>query len=162
MDKPIVYMSATCRHSRELLGLIEKTGFADAYSFVNVDRARKLPDFVDRVPLLYNGATIVTDQSLFNMFADATSVVGTTQGASHHTATRHPQSSKPTQAGVAAPNIAPADTLCGGAFSSMYSLVSGEGSKSLRADSCWRLDEHHESIDTPDCEPMPSRDKPRS
>lgn len=140
MERPLVYVSATCEHSRNLLSLMERTGFADAYSFVNVDKAKDLPSFVDRVPLLFDGASVVTDEELFNMFSDASSAVASDNPAPER--------------------IEPADTMCGSAFETSYDSVGGVGDgrqEAMKRDSCWRLDEAHERIRTPECEPMPKR-----
>ena len=138
MERPVVYVSPACKHSRALVSLIEKTGFADAYAFINVDRERRLPAFVDRVPLLYNAASVVTDEALFEMFSDATSA-----------------DAKPDR-GLS--QIEAADSMCGSAFQTAYDVVQ-DGCSAIQNDSCWRLDENHEKITTPECQPMPERDK---
>lgn len=134
-----MYLSASCKHSRTLLDLMERTGFADSYAFVNVDRARKLPRFVDRVPLLYDGNKVVTDEDLFDMFTNAFASAET--------------SGRP-EAGT---QIEAADSLCGSAFQTSYDVISS-GIPTKR-DSCWRLDESYDKIVTPECQPMPSRDQ---
>lgn len=139
MERPVVYVSASCKHSRHLVALMERTGFADSYAFVNVDTEPRLPKFVDRVPLLYDGVTVVTDEDLFEMFSDASAAVA------------QPSNGNPSQ-------IEPADTLCGSAFETAYDTVATAGHVHKR-DSCWRLDEPHEKIATPECQPMPERDR---
>lgn len=134
-----MYLSASCKHSRALLDVMERTGFADSYAFVNVDRERRLPRFVDRVPLLYDGNKVITDEALFDMFTNAcasTDAPGTAGDC-------------PIQA---------ADSLCGSAFQTSYDVISN-GTPVNQRDSCWRLDETHEQIVTPECQPMPSREQ---
>ena len=138
----MVYVSAACDHSRNLLNLMERTGFADSYSFVNVDTERRLPKFVDRVPLLYDGNAVVTDEALFDMFSMSS------------TAAAQPN----TQQG----RIEAADMLCGSAFETAYDVVDTAGDEVATRDSCWRLDEPHAKIMTPECQPMPDRDQKNS
>lgn len=142
MERPVVYVSASCNHSRSLLDLMERAGFADSYSFVNVDKERRLPKFVDRVPLLYDGNAVVTDEALFDMFCQSTTAAA--QPGSHHACDGH---------------IEAADSLCGSAFETAYDVVATEGGEVPTRDSCWRLDEPHAKITTPECQAMPNRDQ---
>jgi hypothetical protein len=121
---------------------MERTGFADSYSFVNVDNERSLPKYVDRVPLLYDGNAVVTDEELFDMFYMSSSAAA-----------------RPGTAHANGGSIEAADTLCGSAFETSYDAVTTEGSQAPVRDSCWQLNEPHDQILTPDCQPMPSRDQ---
>ena len=142
MERPVVYVSAACSHSRNLLDLMERTGFAGSYSFVNVDTERRLPKFVDRVPLLYDGNAVVTDEALFDMFSMSS------------TAAAQPD----THDG----RIEAADMLCGSAFETAYDVVATGDAEVATRDSCWRLDEPHAKIVTPECQPMPDRDQKKA
>ena len=135
MSVPVVYVSAACNHSRAILQLIERTGFADAYSFVNVDKAKGIPRFVDRVPLLYDGVNVITDSQLFDMFVNVTNESAGAQSPM-------------------APEIAPVDsgTGFGGAFSRLDGSSDNLGIQSAGS---W-LNSPPERIETPDSEPLPN------
>jgi hypothetical protein len=152
----VVYVSGACKHSRNLLDLMERTGFADSFSFVNVDTLRKLPRFVDRVPLLYDGSSIVTDEDLFDMF----------NFSSPAAARDGPTNTAPGMGGraggIVGGKVEAAESLCGNAFETTFDDVSGVGQRAGMRNSCWRLDEAHDRIETPECQPMPSRDKDQS
>ena len=134
MSSPVVYVSPSCQHSRALIGLIKKTGFAEAYSFVNVDKAPRLPKFVDRVPLLYDGASVVTDSALFDMFTSPTSASAT----------------------ALPPSIAPLDSASSGAFVDALRLDDDSGSVEPVSTGAWLHSEQR--IETPECEPMPKKE----
>ena len=136
MARPVVYVSARCKHSRQLVELIERAGVADAYTFVNVDQTRRIPKFVDRIPLMVYDNQIFTDDALFELFLQP-----------------QPQPQDPQSM-----DVDPADNLCSGNFSETYSLLDGSHS-GQRLDTCWRLDQCHEKIDTPESKPFPEKGK---
>jgi hypothetical protein len=137
MSVPVVYVSAACNHSRAILQLIERTGFADAYAFVNVDKAKQIPKFVDRVPLLYDGVNVITDSQLFDMFM---SVTGQAAGSPS----------------PMAPEIAPVDSAMGTGFGGSFSTLDGTNDNlGIQSAGSW-LNSPQERIETPDSEPLPN------
>jgi hypothetical protein len=138
-DRPVVFVSPSCGHCRALVNIIERSGAGDSYRFINVQTERKLPAFVDRVPLMFDGRDIHTDEPLFRMFSGA-----------------RPQPSSQ----MAEPQVAPSSGL-DGAFSSSFSPLQGAESAcgAVGAGNMWLVDGPHDSIETPDSEPMPTKDK---
>lgn len=135
----MVYVSAKCAHSRSLIKLVERTGFADAYSFVNVDTARGLPPYVDRVPLMFDGTNVVTDERLFDLFS----------GASGSSSAR---------AATNADESAPVNAL-GSAFASSFGRLDGSDISEMggiQSQAAWLHDT--QKIETPDSEPFPSKE----
>lgn len=47
---------------------IEEVGMSSAYEYVDASKVRVLPQYVDRVPLLFDGQTVTSDEDLFNLF----------------------------------------------------------------------------------------------
>lgn len=137
MTEATLFVSSRCPHSRALVGMLDKHGLESAFRFVDVDTATRIPAFVDRVPLLYTGRDVVTDEALFDYVSQR---AGDT----------------PPREGPTDPSIAPADNLCGGPFSESYSLLTNTEPK--RMDNTWRLDEDHGKIPTPDSDPFPEKE----
>lgn len=129
-------MSPTCGHCKSLFRLIDKSEMGDSYQFVNVNAVTKLPAFVDRVPLMYDGRDVHTDAALFGLFnrdAPAPSVQ------------------------AVEPQVAP-NAGFDGAFSSSFSVLEdGMDTDPALAGSMWLVDGQHEGIPTPESEPMPSK-----
>ena len=68
MDKPVLFISNYCDHSKELLTTLLKANMKNQFSIVCVDNDNnnKLPPFVDRVPLMYYDNKVLVDEGLFN------------------------------------------------------------------------------------------------
>jgi hypothetical protein len=66
-NKAILFFSNYCDHSKELLGLIIKKNIKANFVLVCVDNTKyRLPDFVDRVPIIYTSTgDILYDDILF-------------------------------------------------------------------------------------------------
>ena len=71
-DAPIVYVSPSCNHCRALLDVLNRSGKGNTCRFVNIDAVQRLPTFVDRVPLLFDGTSVHTDSALFDLFQKPT------------------------------------------------------------------------------------------
>lgn len=135
-ERPIIYVSTSCRHCRALISAIERAGVGDSYKFVNVKDAHDLPRFVDRVPLMFDGRDVHTDKALFRMFT------GSRPGPS---------------AQMVQPQVSPSSGLLG-TFSSSFSALDGNAEHDdVAAGNLWMVDAAHESIETPDAEPMPKK-----
>lgn len=130
-----MYVSASCKHSRKLVQMIDRTGFAEAYSFVNVDTVRDIPAYVDRVPLLFDGTNVVTGVTLFDMFSG----VGQTAGT------------------PGTPEIRPLDSTSSCGLGSRLDGNGEEDDSVIASGASW-LHKPPERIETPDSEPMPSRE----
>lgn len=66
MNKPILYCSENCAHSRELITQIKSKALLDNfYVYVIEKEASRLPPFVDRVPLLFHNNRALVDEGLF-------------------------------------------------------------------------------------------------
>lgn len=131
----MVFVSPTCEHCRSLMTVIEQSGIGDSYRFVNVNKAKSLPPFVDRVPLMFDGRDVHTDKELFDIF-------------------RRPRPGA--SARMAQPQVAPSVAL-GGNFSSSFSALDG-GYDDVSGGNLWMVDAEHESIETPDSEPLPKKE----
>lgn len=53
MNRHVLFYSNYCRYSRDVLEAVTNHGLRDLFVLVCVDRRTQLPDFVDRVPLIY-------------------------------------------------------------------------------------------------------------
>lgn len=141
-DAPVVYVSPTCPHCRALLTQIKRSSHSDSCRFVNVDEALRLPRFVDRVPLLFDGESVYTDEPLFKLFP----MRSKRQSAPHDAGTDL------TQDAVAAVDPGPG---LGGSFSSAFAGLDGAEAP---AGNMWLVDGAHDAIETPECEPMPKKE----
>lgn len=66
MNKPILYCSENCLHSKELLQHIESKSIADNFQVYIIEKEEKgVPSFIDRVPLLFHNNKILYDEGLF-------------------------------------------------------------------------------------------------
>ena len=136
-DRPVVFVSPSCNHCRRLLQSIEQSGAGDSYKFVNVDKEKRLPRFVDRVPLMFDGHKVLSDESLFQMFESAAPA--------------------PTSF-MAEPKVAPSAGISG-VFSSSYAALGADAEcldDQIDAGNLWLVDGKHDGIETPDCKPMPT------
>lgn len=64
----VVFYSQRCQYCTELLGLIVNRGLRDRFVLICVDtNIQRLPDFVDRVPLIYRppSGCIITEDDVF-------------------------------------------------------------------------------------------------
>lgn len=136
-DKPVVFVSPSCKYCKSLIERIDRSGAGDSYRFVNVNREKALPKFVDRVPLMFDGRNIRTDSDLFDLFREAGPGPSST---------------------MAAPQVAPSSGLEGvfsNSFSALDDAVAGD---TMQAGNLWLVDESHDSIETPECKPMPEKE----
>ena len=66
MNKPILYYSQNCSYSTEILDLMKTSNMLDQYELTCIDSMRKLPAFIDRVPILFHNNKVLHDEGLFN------------------------------------------------------------------------------------------------
>jgi hypothetical protein len=66
MNKPILYCSLHCDHSKELLKYIKAKSIIDNFNiYIIENETKKLPAFVDRVPLMFHNNKMLFDEGLF-------------------------------------------------------------------------------------------------
>lgn len=70
--KDIVFFSNYCDFSKEIINLLVRKNMKEQFLFVCVDANKyQLPDFVDRVPLLYTKSKhVLVDQSIMDYIED--------------------------------------------------------------------------------------------
>ena len=137
-DRPVVYVSPTCRFCKALVNAIERSGVGDSYRFVNINREKSLPKFVDRVPLMFDGRDVHTDNALFALFSEAGPA----------------PSSR-----MAEPQVAPSSGLDSVFSNSFSALDDGTMGDAMGAGNLWLVGEQYDRIETPESEPLPKKDE---
>lgn len=66
MNKPVLYYSQNCTYSKEILDLLKNSNLVDQYELTCIDSMRKLPTFIDRVPIMFHNNKVLHDEGLFN------------------------------------------------------------------------------------------------
>ncbi len=65
LDKPILFYSNYCQHSREILNLLQKNNVIDSVILVNISSSKyKVPSFIKSVPTIYFNKQVLTDTEL--------------------------------------------------------------------------------------------------
>lgn len=128
------------------MAMIERTGGKGAQievrRFVNVKKAASLPGYVDRVPLLFDGRKVVTDDALFGLFSQPRRVESNSAIKTHREA-----------------GVSPSSGL-ENAFSTAFSNVDDDAgdANALGCGNMWLVNGDYDAIDTPESEPMPTKD----
>jgi hypothetical protein len=67
LDKPILFYSTYCQHSREILSLLQKNNVLDSLLLINISSNKyKIPSFIKSVPTIYFNKQILSDSELEN------------------------------------------------------------------------------------------------
>ncbi len=65
IDKPILFYSNYCQHSREILNLLQKNNVLESLLLINISSNKyKIPSFIKCVPSLYYNNTVLFDEDL--------------------------------------------------------------------------------------------------
>jgi hypothetical protein len=65
LDKPILFYSNYCQHSREILNLLQKNDVIDSILLINISSSKyKIPSFIQNVPALYFNKKVLIDNEL--------------------------------------------------------------------------------------------------
>ena len=65
MSKPIIFISGYCEYCKELMTNLMKNNIQNKFDYVNVDEGQEIPEFVDRIPLMYFDRKVLCDEGLF-------------------------------------------------------------------------------------------------
>lgn len=66
MSKPVIFISGYCEYSKELMTNLMKNNMQSKFDYVNIDEGQEIPNFVDRIPLMYFEKKILVDEGLFD------------------------------------------------------------------------------------------------
>lgn len=66
MSKPVIFISGYCEYCKELMTNLMKNNMQSKFDYVNVDEGQDIPQFVDRIPLMYFDKKVLVDEGLFD------------------------------------------------------------------------------------------------
>jgi glutaredoxin-related protein len=71
VNKPILFYSNYCQHSREIINLFQKNNVIDSFMLINISAQKyKIPSFIKSVPTLYFNKKTYSDNELESFIND--------------------------------------------------------------------------------------------